>query len=124
MSSVDRRLKKRKGKKSKYHKLDKRWHESVLEEAISDLKDFGCSFKASKIPIMETWIKLWRENDIFKGFVLARQKGSNKWTRRIFVKTQYRKDNALVIHFKNKLYKERKKIRSEIKVRRKIRRWE
>lgn len=89
-----------------------------------DLKEYGIRFKAKTTSIMETWMELYRRDDIFKGFVLAKQKGANKLTRRIFVKLGHTANNPLVLHFKTRKHeKERYKIRKPIKkARRKIRR--
>ena len=81
-----------------------------------DLKEYGIRFKAKTTSIMETWMEVYRRDDIFKGFVLAKQKGVNKLTRRIFIKLGHTANNPLVLHFKiHKHKKERHKIRQHIK---------
>lgn len=99
---------------------DRLFCKSVINQAKEDLLEYGIDI-TSKTQIMITWITIWRNDDIFKGFVLAKQRGNKKQVRRILIDMRKLKQKGMVIHFRNKKTpKYRKKISFHKKIRTKI----
>ena len=107
----------------KHQKTDELICQYVLRQAEEDLLEFekecGIEIPMSPNGVFETWINTWRNNDIFKGFVLSKQKGIKKLSRRIIINGHHMKNTgSLVLHLRSK---RKGKFRMPIKVRRKIR---
>lgn len=101
------------------HPNDRFFENKVLSEAVSDLKDyFGIDNLRTDIPIMETWLKVWRHDFNFRDFIKKKMKQFNRnRKRRYIIVHKTRKVNA-TLHLKltkEIKKKKRKKIRSKIK---------
>lgn len=105
------------------HPKDKYFKKEVLREALIDLKEYGLKIDTKTVPIMETWILVWRRDTGFKAYIKAKTKflKRNRKRRHINVKIQRKRNATLHLHLHNnkkKDYEKIKKVRKKISVRR------